>query len=343
MALGDVAGLLQPMIDSAAGMADAFVPTGRILLSVAFTLTIFYATYEWWLGGVSGAVAKAFRGAVILIIPLFLLYGNNWTSTMKTFTSFFSVELAAPLIQKSGQASTGGSAPELVKNIITRVANGIWPDSNPQQQQEAGGNVFEKAWQFITNPDKSVNESIFSALTEIVFKILLTVIGMALIVAILFALYGPILLMQVGVIFGPVLVCWLAWEPLADVSRNWLKFMITNGFSLLVGLVLSLIAAGSIENFVGTMQQMGHDPDLPWFLELAAKIGGFLASAGTMIFLSFMLFKADDIAGAMIGGSAGGGSGVGMMILNKIKTRGGGGKGTPPKSGGEPPPPGGDK
>ena len=173
MALGDVAGLLQPMIDSAAGMADAFVPTGLVLLAVALMLTVMNATYQWWMGGVSGAIAKLVRAGIILTIPLFLLYGSNWTTSMKTLTGFFSVELAAPLIQKSGQAGTGGSAPELVKNIITRVANGIWPDSKAQKQHEAGGNVFEKAWQFITDPGKSVGESFFSALTEIFFKILL--------------------------------------------------------------------------------------------------------------------------------------------------------------------------
>ncbi len=343
MALGDVAGLLQPMIDAAANMADAFVPMGRILLAVAVTITLIGATYEWWLGGAGGALARAVRAGIILTIPLFLLYGNNWVGTMKTFTNFFSVGLAQPLIEKSGQAATGGSAPELVKSIITRVSNGIWPDNKPaQEQEEVGGNVFEKAWAFITNPSKSVNESIFSALTEILFKILLTFIGVMLIVSILFALYGPILLMQVGVVFGPLLVCWLAWEPLADLARTWLRFMITSGFSLLIGLVLALIAVGSIETFVSSMQQMGTDPELPWFLEIAAKIGGFLASAGTMIFLSFMLFKADDIASGLIGGSAGGGSGVGMMILNKITPGpkvGKPGKPEPPK----PEPPGGDK
>lgn len=336
MALGDVAGLLQPMIDAAANMADAFVPMGRILLAVAVTITLIGATYEWWLGGAGGALARAVRAGLILTIPLFLLYGNNWVGTMKIFTNFFSVELAQPLIEKSGQAATGGSAPELVKNIITRVADGIWPDN--KLKEEAGGNVFDEAWAFITNPSKSVNESIFSALTEILFKILLTAIGVMLIVSILFSLFGPILMMQIGVIFGPLLVCWLAWEPLADLARTWLRFMITSGFSLLIGLVLALIAVGSIETFVSSVQLMGHDPELPWFLEIAAKIGGFLASAGTMIFLSFMLFKADDIASAMIGGSAGGGSGVGALILNKI---------TPVRKPGKPEPktepPGGEK
>lgn len=339
MALGDVAGLLQPMIDSAAGMADTFVPTGLVLLAVALMLTVMNATYQWWMGGVSGAIAKLVRAGIILTIPLFLLYGSNWTTSMKTLTGFFSVELAAPLIQKSGQAGTSGgaSAPELVKNIITRVANGIWPDNKPQQQQARGtrGNVFEKAWQFITDPGKSVGESIFSALTEIFFKILLTIIGGGLIVSILFALYGPILLMQVGVIFGPLLICWLVWEPLSDLARTWLKFMITAGFSLLVGLVLALIAAGSVESFVSQMQLMGQDPELPWFLELAAKIGGFVASGFTMIFLAFMLFRADDIAGSMIGSSGAGSSSVGAAIIKAITRRGRGNKDRNDKGGGD--------
>lgn len=339
MALGDVAGLLSPMIDTAANMADALVPIGRILLALAFTLTMLTAVYSYWLGEASGAIARAVRGCFVFSVPFFLLWGDNWTNTMHTFTQGFAVELAAPILQSSGHGGAGGSAPELVKNIVERVANGIWPDA--QETTDTSKGAFAKAWSFITNPDQSFGRAIHSAATEFFYKVMLTFVGAVLIIAILFAMYGPILLMQVGVIFGPLLVVWLAWEPLAHLAKTWFSFMLTAGFSLLVGLVLALIAVGSIEAFVGQMQAMGQDPELPWFFEAGAKLGGFLASAATMIFLSFMLFKADDIAAAMIGGSAGGGSMVGAAIVSKMTPRSAGSKWPAPgkTTGGTPPPP----
>lgn len=338
MALGDVAGLLNPMIEAAAGMADAFVPIGRILLVVAFSLATLNAVYSWWMGEVSGALARAVRSAFVLAVPLFLLWGNNWITHMHTFTNFFAVELAAPVLEKSGTSGGNASAPELVKSVVERVANGVWP----AEQAASGEGALAKAWSFITNPDASIGRAIYSAWTEFFYKLLLTIVGAVLIISILFALFGPILLMQVGVIFGPVLIVWLAYEPLADLAKTWFRFMLSAGFSLLVGLVLALIAVGAVEGFVQQMQAMGSDPELPWFLEIGAKIGGFLASSATMLFLSFMLFRADDIASAMVGGSAGGGSAVGAAMLNKLMPRGVVPKSAAPVSktgGGTPPPP----
>lgn len=341
MALGDVAGLLSPMIDAAANMADAFVPIGRILLAVAFTLTMLTAVYAWWLGEASGAIARAVRGSFVFAVPFFLLWGNNWTDTMSAFTQGFAVELAAPVLQSSGHGGAGGSAPELVKTIVERVANGIWPDA--QEATDTSKGTFATAWSFITNPDQSFGRAIFSAWTEFFFKLILTILGAWLIIAILFAMYTPIMIMQVGVIFGPLLVVWLAWEPLAHHARTWFSFMLIAGFSLLVGLVLSLIAVGSIEAFVGLMQAMGQDPELPWFMEAGAKIGGFIASGAVMAYLGFMLFKSDDIAAAMIGGNAGGGSMIGAAIMSKMTPRGAAPKapaaGKTTTGGGPPPPP----
>lgn len=340
MALGDISGLLDPLIVKASELAGAFVPMGQTFLALAVTLAILFAAYDWWLGAVSSALGELVHAGLVLTIPLALLSG--WNGYMKTFTNFFSQEMTAPIVAVSGT----GSGPSAVKTAITKLTDSMFPNA----RTVASGGTPKTAWEevkAVLTGETSVGGAIFSSLTAAFFEMLLFLIALVVSFALLFALYGPLLALQLGVIFGPLLVAWMPFRPLSNLAQTWLRFMLTNGAALVVGITMAILASSVISEYSDNMILLGNNPDLTWYEELGAKFGGFMASTTVIIFVAFMLFRADDIASAMIGGGAAGGGAVGGVIMNRLasvkspkpeqkppmKTTGGGG-GPPPGGGG---------
>lgn len=313
MALGDISGLLQPLIDSAEGMTDAFVPMGRVMLALAVTLAILFATYDWWMGQVGDALGRIVRAGLFLTIPLTLMYGDNWTNSMRAVTHFFSAELTAPILS----TTDAGSGPEAIKQTINKLSLAMFPNARHVDER----NAFEQARDFLMS-EQTIGGAVFSGLTEALFELLLFALAIFLSLALVVALYGPLLALQIGIIFGPLLLAWVPFQPLSHLARNWFQFILSQGFALVVGITVAMIGVASIEAYTDQMMGMATDASLPWFQELAAKAGGFMASSAVIVFVGFMLFKADDIAAAMIGGGGAGTGGVGAVILNKIAPRG---------------------
>lgn len=314
MAIGDVAGLLQPLTQASATYGDALVPLGRMFLAVVLLLVVLNAMLTWWMGQIGGAVAKAVRGLLIFSIPFTLLAGNNWLTTTGALAGFFQTEVTQPLLERAGGVGAQGG-PELVKSLITKIANSVWPEEKNAAGEKNG---WEKTMDFLSNPATSMGSAMFSSLTDFLFRVLLTIVAMGLMVATFFSLYAPLLMLQFGVILGPILICWLPFAPLADLARQWLKFMITSGMHLVVGVLMVLIASTSIDSFTTTMAGMGSAPDLPFYLELTAEVGGFLATASVMIFLTVMMFRGEGVASALVGGATEGG-GVGAVIMQRVE------------------------
>lgn len=307
MALGDISGLLSPLVERAAAMSDALVPLGKTFLALSVVMSLMYAVYDWWLGGVSDALARLTRAGLILIIPLTLLFG--WNGYMKTFTEFFSKELTAPILAVDGS----GSGPEAVKGAITKLSQAMFPNT----REVDGRSTWEKVRDFITS-EESIGGAILSSLTEALFEMLLFGVAIAVSMALLFALYGPLFALQLGVIFGPLFLAWMPFQPLSHLARNWLTFMLSQGVALVVGVTVAVLAAGVISDYSDQMLAMARDPSLPWYDEIGAQFGGFMASTAVLAFIVFMLFRADDIAAAMIGGGGAGMGGVGGAIMSRI-------------------------
>ena len=317
MAFADVADLLQPIVNAASTYGDALVPLGRTLLAVAITLSAVPAVYDFWTGGgITEAIAKMVRAVLLLIIPLTLLTGSNWLTTTGALAGFFQKEVTAPLIARSPSAG-GVASTDLVKGLINKVATGIWADGKPGGVA-APQSTWQKTLQFMRDPINNVAGAIFTGLTDILLRAILTLVGMVLMTAMLFALYGPILALQYGIVFGPILIVWIVFPPFADLARNWLKFMITHGLSLALGVLLSLIVSTSIGGFIDGLATLTADPSTDWMTALLAQIGAFGAAASVMMFISIQLFKVESVAGGMIGAIAESGGNIGAVIINKV-------------------------
>lgn len=310
MALGDISGMLSPLITSAESMHTVFLPIALKMLALAFVLAILFAVYQWWSGDVSGALGKVTRAALVLVIPLSLLAGDNWKNTMTSAANFFSAGLTEPIL-KTGGASKSGT--EAISETINKLTLSMFPNARKPDERTA----FEKVKNFVES-NESFGGMLISGLTQALLELILFALAILLSVALIFALYGPLLALHIGIIFGPLLLAWMPFGPTAHLARNWFQFMLSQGFALVVGITIAMIAVTSIESFTDTMSAMSNDPNLPLAQEIAGKIGGFIASAAVIVFVAFMLFRADDIAAAMIGGGGAGAGGVGAVIMSRL-------------------------
>jgi hypothetical protein len=297
-----IASIIDPMVSAAMNYVPVFVPTGWTFLQLAITLSLGFAVYDWWLDSPSGALARLIRSGLMTLIVVTLL--NGWAGHMKTFTNFFSVELAAPLTKGAKTSS------EALSKMIDKISTSMFPDARKEKT------VSEKIWEFIKER-KSIGEYLFMNLTRALFELILFVLSAIIITALVFAFYGPILVLQVGAIFGPLLLPWVIFGPLEGLAKAWFKFMISTGFTLLVTLCLGLVAAEAVTVFTDAMSSYGKNPNVTWVEEMVARIGGLVAIASGMIFISLMILKADDIAAAMTGGG-GGGSGVAGAAVRTV-------------------------
>lgn len=314
MALGDIAGLLDPLIDRAAGMSGAFVPLGQTFLSLALVINLTLAIYDWWMGSVSGALSRLTRAAVVLIVPLALLM--NWSPWMSTATKFFTTELTTPIAAAGG----GSSAEDAVKNAIDKLGSAMFPNA---QKTGDGKSAWTKAWEFITDKDASIGKALIGSLTQALFDLILFFVGGLVGFALLLALYGPLLALQLGVILGPLLICWLPWPPMNHLFHNWLRFMLASGMSLVVGVILATLGAGVISSFAAEMATLGADPALPWYMELTVRMGAFMSSVAVIVFVGYFLMKSEDIASSLIGGGGSGSGAVASGIMHGAKNLGG--------------------
>lgn len=319
--MGDLVGLLSPMIDSAVSMHDVFVPLAWQLLALALVLALVFAVYEWWIAGPTGAAAKAVRAGLIFVIPLTLLSGTHWKDTMQDAAAFFGAGLTQPILAKhSGGTPTSGT--DAISKTIEKLTSAMFASTK---------NNEESKMQYAENKEKSrgIVAGIIAGLTQALFELLLMLLAIGLSAALIFALFGPLLALNVGIIFGPLLIAWMPFGPTAHLARSWMTFMISQGLALVVGVAIAMIAAGTVGEVSDQMQRAATDSDTNVFVAMAVQAGGFAASAAVIIFVAFMLFRADDIAAAMVGGGGAGQSMVGAAMMNRI--------GRSTSSGGKPP------
>lgn len=328
MALGDIALMLQPMIDVAVSKTAVFVPLGRTFLALAVVITAIFAVYEWWLGGASGAIAKLVHMFVVVSIPVTLLWGDNYSSMMNTTRNFFASELTQPLLGSSGDAAT------TLSNTINTLTTSMFPEMQTAAAPAAGGDsgvvdAAKSIWSNITSPIDALFR-LNITVRQMIYNLLLMIVAGFVSLALIFALYGPLFALQIGIIFGPLLIAWLPSKQFSHLSRSWFQFILTQGFTLVVAVAIATIGASAISAFAAQMHELAAGGvDSSGFIEAAiVQAGGFIASLAVLIFVGLMLFKSDNIASALIGGGHAGGSGIaaGLIARATPKLGGGGGK-----------------
>lgn len=327
MALGDIAGMLQPMLDSANAMTAVFVPMGRVFLALAITITLLFSVYEWWLGNTHGAVARGTRAMIVLSIPLALLAGDNYSKAMDAARNFFAIEMTQPIV---GGAS-GGSV-ETLRNTINTLTISMFPEMQDAAAKAApaSGSVVDVAksvWSNITSPIDALFR-LNLTVRQMIYNLLLMIVAGFVSLALIFALYGPLFALQIGIIFGPLLIAWLPSPQFSHLARSWFQFILTQGFTLVIAVAIATIGATAISAFAAQMHGLAAGGvDSSGFIEaMVVQAGGFITSLSVLVFVGLMLFKSDNIASALIGGGHAGSSSIaaGLIARAAPKPAGGG-------------------
>ena len=303
MQIANLSDMLNPMLAGIPAMSTALVPIGNRLLSFALIITLANATYHWWLNGSSGGLAKAVRGLLAFSIPFTLLYGDHWVTFNSALAGFFQQALVQPLIDSLGGSGAGSSA-DIVKTLIDQLASALWPSTPPQQQSFSMLHPVDALGQIANN------------IQNFVLMGIVQLVGLLLIVAILFGMYGSLVLMGLGVIIGPIFICWLPLEQMRDKAWRWLDTMLVLGVTLICQVAFILLASGGIHLFATSLATLGSDPNLSFLAATGAKGKAVVAMLGMMAFIILEFIAIPVFVKSLVGASAG--SNVAGTVVNTI-------------------------
>jgi type IV secretory pathway TrbL component len=205
---------------------------------------------------------------------------------LTTFGEFFHKELPAAI-------GMGGETPD---QIVSQALEGI-----SKASKATGGEKEETGlWPWEIDPMRFIYQGL---LTVLIF-----LLNLLLAVALIFAIYMPIAAFWIGAIFGPLMLSMIAWDKFADLSSRWASFMIANGITFVVAIVILKCLKATIAAMTLRMQEMAVDGS-----GLAAFILSAITVFAVYIFATNLLLKADNIAQGITGGAA-----IGEGLFGKI-------------------------
>lgn len=277
-------------------MSGTFSGLGMTFLSLAVILTLFSGMYAWWLSGsIQDLVANGVR-MMILIAPLLILF-NGWDGYMKSFQGFFYNELPAHL------GISGGSPEAIVGQSVQTVMDAV---KLPDETTAADA---DKSWLSSLSDAFSMKMFYSLILTTLVF-----ILNVLLIFAMIFSVFMPVAGLYIGAIFGPLILAWLPWKPLADMSARWTGFMIANGITFMVALVIMNALGATVGSISKQLAGMANDGVMSGLAGYAVSLVALLA---IYIFAANLLLQANNMAQGMTGGGT-----VGEGLFGKLAAAG---------------------
>ena len=289
--IGDILSVsITPLLQSLQGMAGVFVGTGYIFLSIAIVLSVLGGMYTWWASGsLEDLVSNGVR-TVIVVAPLLILL-SAWPQYMKDFFDFFK-----DLPQQLGM--TSGDSAKIVGESIQKIMDA--GKAEPLNAEDA-----KKSWLQALSDTFSMKMIYGLMLSLIVF-----ILNALLAFAILFAVFMPLASLYIGAIFGPLILAWMPWKPLSDMTARWTGFMIANGLSFVVAMAIMSAMATTIEGLSKTMNGMSEQSAM---VGLAGYLVTLVAVAATYLFSMNLMLQANNIAQGMTGGTS-----IGEGLFGKI-------------------------
>ena len=338
-----LATLLSGVFDQASSMSTTLVGLGKTMLAIAFLLPLLSALLAFWVkGGAQDFLASTIRLLLVASIPLAAL--ASWQSTASTLSNFFQQEIpsalgygggtdvvktevasllnAANSVGSSTDSGTGTSdATTATTNadpifagdpLITLPANDGNAQTPPKTAPSAASSIFDLGG-LLTN--------LFLRALSI---FLIDLPALILSLAAMLTIYGTLLMMSIGIIFGPILIAWLPWEPLSSLATNWLKYMLSAGMGFAVAIVFLKLSNNMIAGLASNMQSLHSMQGAT----LAGAIQQMFVTGLGLLFLAFMVFKAEHLGAALIGGPHIGGGGflAGAAMGGALRAMRGGGK-----------------
>lgn len=289
---GMIAATIGQLLSALQAKSGVFVGLGTTFMSLAVILTIFGGIYSWWVSGsIQDLVENGVR-TIILAGPLLLLL-NGWSDYMTTFEKFFHTELPSTL------GITGGTPAAVVGESIQEIMKAV----DLSGALSSGGK--NKSW-WDTVTDAFSMKMIYS----LIVYCLVFVLNCLLIFGLIFAVFMPVAGIYIGAIFGPVILGWLPWKPLADMTAKWSGFMISNGIAFVVAITIVHALKDTIKSMVDQIRGMAGDSVMSGLTGYAMTLVALFA---IYLFATNLLMQANNIAQGMTGGAA-----VGEGLIGKM-------------------------
>lgn len=303
--IGLIDATIGQLLSSLLNMADTFVGTGYVFLSLAFTLAAISGIYQWWTSGsIQDLVANGVR-TLIVIAPLLILF-NGWGGYMNTFGDFFYKELPSKM------GVTGGTAAQVAGDAMKQISGAVKFDAGNDSKASSGTSAGNQSAEKQSLWSKFVSAISMAGLYSLLIQFLVFILNMLLMFGILFALFMPIASLYIGMIFGPLLLAWLIWRPLADMGARWFSFMISNGINFVVAIVILKAMSGTISAMTTQLNGMAADGFATGLAGLTVTLIALLA---IYIFALNLMLAANNIAQGMTGGAA-----MGEGLFGKISS-----------------------
>jgi len=233
--MSDLNTVIGPIIRAANGMTGSLVGLGESFLAFAVLVELFMMVVTYFIEpGVQELMVKAAILGLKVAAPLALLLA--WPTPIVKASQFFS--------QTVFSVFGVGSSTTLMSNAITQLMQSFGQMLIPLP---TSSHIWTwKLWD-IPEAAGSFIGSLFMAIGADI--ILLFIVGGAtvlLVIAFFMALYGPLLFIALGLIFGPILLCWLPMTSMSWLAKRWIKFMIASYMALIVGAAIAGIFVTAI-------------------------------------------------------------------------------------------------
>jgi hypothetical protein len=297
--------LIKPLFDGLNQYATSFQPMGETFLAAAIVLELFTIMLQYLAkGGVQDLMGKLFALLTVSAVPLALIH--SWPEAPNLLLQWLKSDVPQALHLTSGAGSVGG-AMKSVTQAVSKVGlpAGSW-------------------W----------GAEIIVAIENALVQMLLFWPTVLLQLAMLFALEGPMVMLYIGVIFGPILIAWMPWQPASNLAMSWFRYMISLCFAYAIGLVLAVVMS-TVAVKLGTSISQETGGALAYGMIFVILVPIVLI----MLLMTYFMLKIESIAGAMVGGpSLGHGAGMffaGAAAAKALSGPKGGGTGGNKGAGGD--------
>lgn len=207
---------------------------------------------------------------------------------------------------------------KILKYAGDEAAAKIKWDESQKLYDEA--NVLRESINKLSTEESDENQSFMAAGFKFVYswilKVIVWIATALLVFGIIATVYMPIAAMSIGLIFGPLIIAWLPFKPMADMTKKWISFMIANGLTFVVSMVILSALIGTVQML--TTDMMAKNGAGQTTLAYGSAIIGILAS---YFFTLSLVLKADNMASGMTGGVAIGDSVLGRMMAGAAGSR----------------------
>lgn len=325
-----IGGFPDEMLRSATALGSVLVGEGMLLLTYAFLATLAISLYRNLIvaRGIEELMSDLVRAAVLGSITLALL--NNWDGVSQAIPNWVRDSIINRLSPNNQPHNVIGQFIGIFGEMFREMT--AWVGTGARPCGEAQSGIFAQLSSLWNSLTLTNIIDVIMMYMSLALAILIISIPLALFSGIMMAvLFGNALIIKIAIIFGPVMIAWIPFAPMAWLAMSWLRFMLITTVTLAIAYLIAGLLAGSIlpvfRTLLGTAVNASGIGLPTIFMGVTIAI--------VLLFGAWMLSKADDIASGLIGG--GGASNGGSFIHSmsrSVQRVSLGGKGTP--GGGKP-------